>query len=287
MSRSRSQRRPSRSPAPPPPDPVPSSLSPEALGRALLPLRAFLGFTFCFAGLQKLANPGFFQASNPGSIQAQLAGAARRSPIHALISPLTHVAVPLGLLIAVAELAIGIGTLLGLWQRLAAAGGVALSLLLFLTVSFHSSPYYTGADIVFVFAWTPLLLAGAGPLWSADAAIAARARARRGSRQVSAEDASRREVVLKGTVTAMAAVAGLVLGGVVAAWAGWPAGRRTATPAPRCRLRRPQPPRPRRGRPPAGPVAATQPARRSAPPRTSRSAAPRRSPIRAPATPRS
>jgi thiosulfate dehydrogenase [quinone] large subunit len=179
-------------------------------------LRAFLGFTFCFAGLQKLANPGFLQASNPGSIQAQLAGAVRRSPIHPLISPLTHLAVPLGVLIAVAELAIGLGTLLGLWQRLAAAGGVALSLLLFLTVSFHSSPYYTGADIVFAFAWTPLLLAGAGPLLSADAVIAARARARQGSRRVNAEEASRREVVLKGTVTAVAAVAGLVLGGVVA-----------------------------------------------------------------------
>jgi thiosulfate dehydrogenase [quinone] large subunit len=179
-------------------------------------LRAFLGFTFCFAGLQKLANPGFLQASNPGSIQAQLAGAVRRSPIHPLISPLTHLAVPLGVLIAVAELAIGLGTLLGLWQRLAAAGGVALSLLLFLTVSFHSSPYYTGADIVFAFAWTPLLLAGGGPLLSADAVIAARARARQGSRRVNAEEASRREVVLKGTVTAVAAVAGLVLGGVVA-----------------------------------------------------------------------
>jgi thiosulfate dehydrogenase [quinone] large subunit len=185
-------------------------------------LRAFLGFTFCFAGLQKLANPGFFQASNPGSIQAQLAGAARRSPIHPLISPLAHVAVPLGLLIAVAELAIGLGTVLGLWQRLAAAGGVALSLMLFLTVSFHSSPYYTGADIVFVFAWTPLLLAGAGPLLSADAAIAARVRALggsrpgRGSRQVSTEEASRREAVLKGTVTAVTAVAGLALGGMVA-----------------------------------------------------------------------
>jgi len=188
------------------------------LGRALLPLRAFLGFTFCFAGLQKLANPGFFQASNPGSIQAQLAGAARRSPIHPLISPLGHLAVPLGLLIAVAELAIGLGTVLGLWQRLAAAGGAALSLMLFLTVSFHASPYYTGADIVFAFAWTPLLLAGAGPLLSADAAIAARARARerRGSRRVSAEDVSRREVALKGTVTAMAAAAGLALAGAVA-----------------------------------------------------------------------
>lgn len=228
VSGSRSQRGRPRSPAsrqppatttataPLPLEPAPGSLSPEVLGRALIPLRAFLGFTFCFAGLQKLANPGFFQASNPGSIQAQLAGAARRSPIHALISPLTHVAVPLGLLIAVAELAIGLGTALGLWQRLAAAGGVALSLLLFLTVSFHSSPYYTGADIVFVFAWTPLLLAGAGPLLSADAAIAARARARRGSRRMSAAEASRREVVLKGTVTAFTAAGGLVLAGVVA-----------------------------------------------------------------------
>ncbi len=190
------------------------------LARALLPLRAFLGFTFCFAGLQKLANPGFFEASNPGSIQAQLAGAVRRSPIHLLISPLTHLAIPLGLLIAFAELAVGLGTLLGLWQRLAAAGGVALSLMLFLAVSFHSSPYYTGADIVFAFAWTPLLLAGAGPVLSADAMIAARAqeraRAGRGGRRVIAAEASRREVMLKGTVTGTAAAAGLVLGGVVA-----------------------------------------------------------------------
>jgi thiosulfate dehydrogenase [quinone] large subunit len=167
---------------------------------ALLPLRAFLGFTFCFAGLQKLANPGFFQPSNPGSIQAQLAGAVRVSPVHLLISPLTHVAVPLGLLIAFAELAVGLGTLLGLWQRLAAAGGVALSLMLFLVVSFHASPYYTGSDIVFAFAWTPLLLAGAGPVLSADVVIAARARTRagRGSRRVTATEASRREVVLRG-----------------------------------------------------------------------------------------
>jgi thiosulfate dehydrogenase [quinone] large subunit len=190
------------------------------LARALLPLRAFLGFTFCFAGLQKLANPGFFAAGNPASIQAQLAGAVRRSPIHLLISPMTHIATPLGLLIAFAELAVGLGTLLGLWQRLAAAGGVALSLMLFLAVSFHSSPYYTGADIVFAFAWTPLLLAGAGPLWSADAMITARAqaqaRAGRGGRKVIEAEASRREMVLKWAVTGMAAAAGLVLGGATA-----------------------------------------------------------------------
>ena len=233
------------------------------LARALLPLRAFLGFTFCFAGLQKLANPGFFQASNPGSIQAQLAGAVRRSPIHALISPLTHLAVPLGLLIAAAELAIGLGTLLGLRQRLAAGGGVALSLMLFLTVSFHSSPYYTGADIVFAFAWTPLLLAGAGPLLSADAAIAARASARPGASRVSAQEASRREVVLKAAVTAVAAGAGLVLGAAAAGLAGWPAARRT-TPAPRSCPRPSRCRRPVRRPAPVGPAAVSRLARRSA-----------------------
>jgi thiosulfate dehydrogenase [quinone] large subunit len=94
----------------------------EALGRVLLPLRAFLGFTFCFAGLQKLANPRFFDAADPASILAQLAGAARRSPIHVLISPLAHVAVPLGIVIALGKLAVGVGTLLGFRARIAAAG---------------------------------------------------------------------------------------------------------------------------------------------------------------------
>lgn len=175
-----------------------------------MPLRAFLGFTFCFAGLQKLANPGFFSVGNPASIQSQLAGAARSSPVHALISPLTHVAVPLGVIIAFAELAIGIGTLLGLWQRAAAGGGILLAFMLFLTVSFHSSPYYTGADIVFVFAWTPLLLAGAGPLLSLDATLAAREAARQRGRSTTPE------VSRKGAITALAAVGGLALGGLTA-----------------------------------------------------------------------
>ena len=188
-------------------------MTPYVLGRALLPLRAFLGFTFCFAGLQKLANPRFFDAADPASIQSQLAGAARRSPIHALIAPLGHVAVPLGVLIAFGELAVGVGTLLGLRARLAAAGGLALSLMLFLTVSFHSAPYYTGADIVFAFAWTPLLLAGSGPVLSLDAAIAnwADKQPRRAG-----PGASRREVVLGGTVTAVVAAVTLVAGGLAA-----------------------------------------------------------------------
>ena len=148
-------------------------------GWALLPLRAFLGITFCFAGLQKLANPAFFRSSSPVSIQSQLRGAARHSPIHSLLVSLEHVAVPLGLLIAFGELAVGLGILVGLWARIAAAGGAAISFGLFLTISFHSNPYYTGSDIVFLFAWLPFVAAGAGPL-SADAVLSNLARDRLG-----------------------------------------------------------------------------------------------------------
>lgn len=152
------------------PPPRPFTLS----GWALLPLRAFLGFTFCFAGLQKLANPNFFNANSPSGIQAQLVASIRISPLHLLLAHLLRFAVPIGVVIALAELAVGLGALLGLWTRVAAAGGMVLSLTLFLTVSFHSSPYYTGADIVFLFAWIPLLLAGSGGVLSLDAVIAAR-----------------------------------------------------------------------------------------------------------------
>ena len=130
----------------------------------LVPLRVFLGFTFCFAGLQKLANPNFFRAASPISIQAQLVAAERSSPLGHLLHPLMHVSTLLGVVIALGELAVGLGVLSGVLTRLAALGGMVISFMLFLTVSFHSRPYYTGADLVYVFAFTPFLLAGAGPL---------------------------------------------------------------------------------------------------------------------------
>ena len=148
---------------------------------ALVPLRLFLGVTFLFAGLQKLANPGFFNEKSPSSIQAQLTGAARVSPLHALLSHLLSYAVPIGITIAIAEVAIGLGTLLGLWSRIAAVGGALVSLSLFFTVSFHSSPYYTGSDIVFLFAWIPLIISGPDTRLSMDARIAAQAATSQGA----------------------------------------------------------------------------------------------------------
>jgi thiosulfate dehydrogenase [quinone] large subunit len=141
---------------------------------ALVPLRLFIGVTFLYAGLQKLANPNFFNPKSSISIQAQLIAATHTSPIHALLSHLEGAAKPIGLVIAFGEVAVGLGTLLGLWTRIAAIAGLLLSLSLFLTVSFHASPYFTGADIVFFFAWIPFIIAGAGTRLSLDAWIAKR-----------------------------------------------------------------------------------------------------------------
>ena len=64
--------------------------------------------------------------------------------------------------VALLELVIGVLVLLGFLTRAAAAAGLALNLLLFLTATWHTSPYFLGSDIVFVFAWLPLVLGAEG-----------------------------------------------------------------------------------------------------------------------------
>jgi len=140
-------------------------------GGTLLLLRGFLGITFTFAGLEKLSNPDFFKTSAPASFAAQVRGAILTSPLHGALRPALHAPVLVALLVAFGELAVGLGTLVGLFGRVAGTGGALLSLSFFLTVSFHDSPYYYGADIVFLFAWTPFLLGGSGE-FSLDAVLA-------------------------------------------------------------------------------------------------------------------
>jgi thiosulfate dehydrogenase [quinone] large subunit len=183
-----------------------------ATGWVLMPLRLFLGATFLFAGLQKIANPNFLRSSSPASIHAQLAGAARSSPIHGLLSHLVGIAPAVGVLIALGEVAIGVGVLLGLLTRVAAIAGMALSFGLFLTVSFHASPYFTGSDIVFFFAWMPIALAGAGDAPALDTWLAQSDRAA----TVGRGGVSRREVLSKGALTGMAAGAVVVGSGLTA-----------------------------------------------------------------------
>jgi thiosulfate dehydrogenase [quinone] large subunit len=131
------------------------------VGWVMLPLRLFLGITFVYAGMQKLTDPQFFHKATPDYIGNQISAFAHGSPLHnVLISLILPHAVAFGWLIALGEIAVGIGTLCGILLRPAAFSGLLLSLIFFLTASWHVYPYFYGADIVFVFCWLTLLLNG-------------------------------------------------------------------------------------------------------------------------------
>jgi thiosulfate dehydrogenase [quinone] large subunit len=132
--------------------------------RALLPLRFFFGVTFLYAGIDKILDPAFFDASNPASIVAQMALFVRESPLSPLVRVAEPFAIPLGILIALAEIAIGIGAITGLAFRLAATGGALLSLMFWLTASWTTQPYYFGPDLPYALGWVTLALAGDGGL---------------------------------------------------------------------------------------------------------------------------
>ena len=170
---------------------------------ALLPLRLFLGATFIYAGLDKLADPHYLGGlADPASMAAQAHAVAAHSPIGGLLDQAVRSPTPAGLAMAFGELAVGFGTLLGLWGRLAAVGGALINLTLWLSVSWGVHPYYLGNDLIYLMAWVPLVLAGT-PQFSLDALIAGRARG-------TVRGRGRRQVLMDGGIATLA-VAGAVL----------------------------------------------------------------------------
>ncbi|MGW1881081.1 DoxX family membrane protein [Streptomyces sp. NPDC001970] len=142
---------------------------------ALLPLRIFLGVTFIYAGIDKLTDSAFMAAGGTGSVGELMKAVRDTSAIPGLVDLALKNPEGFGYAIALGELAVGIGTLLGLLARLAALGGALISLSLWLTVSWATDPYYYGNDLIYLMAWLPLLLAGASVL-SVDAVFAERRR---------------------------------------------------------------------------------------------------------------
>lgn len=126
----------------------------------LAPLRLFFGVTFVYAGIQKLTDPQYFRRTAPGYIGKQILAFAHGTPLHGF---LLHVAEPhaiaFGVVVAIGEIAIGVGTLTGLLLRPAAVFGALLSFVFFLSASWRVYPYFYGADIVFLFGWITLILA--------------------------------------------------------------------------------------------------------------------------------
>ena len=209
-------------------------------GWAILPLRLFLGVTLTYAGLQKFFDPNYLSASSPNGVQSQMAASAITSPISFIVSHAAEHATLFGLTIALGELLVGLGVLLGIWVRLAAIGGFLLSLSFFLTVSWGTSPYYLGPDIVFMFAFLPLIIGGDGAVMSVEAAIRRSARRRMRLAVPAPADESaavtakvnRRAVVQTGAVAVLVGVGAVIVGGIGRAVAGTSADTTATAPAP-------------------------------------------------------
>lgn len=150
----------------------PRTASGISAGMALLPVRLFLGVTFVYAGYQKLSDPGFLTPGAATYIGTQLHAFASGTPGGFLLRwfalPFPRAA---GVGVALAEIAIGLLTIVGLMTRRAAAAGLGLNLVLFLTASWSTTPFFLGSDIVFCFAWLPLALAGAADQPAVDTLV--------------------------------------------------------------------------------------------------------------------
>jgi thiosulfate dehydrogenase (quinone) large subunit len=130
-------------------------------GWVIVPLRLFMGLTFVYAGIQKLTDPQYFNPAARGYIGRQITAFATGSPLHGfLINVGAPHAMLFGALVALGELAIGLGVLLGFLLRPASLFGLLINLLFFLSADWHIFPYFYGSDIIFVFGWLTLLLAG-------------------------------------------------------------------------------------------------------------------------------
>ncbi|MFC8915842.1 DoxX family membrane protein [Streptomyces sp. NPDC057116] len=187
------------------------------LGVVLLPLRVFLGFISIYAGMGKLCDPVYFDGGERGSMVKWL------TSLHPwpLAEPLRDFAlahpVGAGLTVAFAQVVVGVLTVLGLWQRVAAVFGAMLSAALILTVSWKTVPVYDAPDIIYLAAWSPLIIAGA-PVYSIDGRLAGEAWRTLGPR--SALWDLRRRVLRRGVVVATVVVGltlliGSLLGGAV------------------------------------------------------------------------
>ena len=151
---------------------------------ALLPVRLFLGLTFVYAGYQKLSDPGFLTPGAATYIGTQLHAFASGTPGGFLLRwfalPFPRAA---GVGVALAEIAIGLLTAAGMLTRAAAAAGLGLNLLLFLTASWATTPYFLGSDIVFCFAWLPFALVGAAGQPAVDTLVLTRRAPERAQRR--------------------------------------------------------------------------------------------------------
>jgi Rieske Fe-S protein/uncharacterized membrane protein YphA (DoxX/SURF4 family) len=121
-------------------------------------MRLWLGATWIYAGWDKASDPGFLTAGSPTFIGSQLSAYAQNSPIDFALNKLIEHATQVGILVMVAEFAIGFATLLWITPTWAAFGGFLTSLFLWLSSTWNIQPYFLASNSVYTVFWLTYFL---------------------------------------------------------------------------------------------------------------------------------
>ncbi|MEO6703960.1 MAG: TQO small subunit DoxD [Jatrophihabitantaceae bacterium] len=142
----------------------------RANGWPVLPMRLFLAALFMFAGYAKLSYPGFFDPNSVSGLKASVDAVKHGTPIGGALGPLADHPSLFGHITAFAEIAIGLGLLVGLLTRIAALGGMVLTVMIALSIDWGgikqytgSSGWFTSVDFAVAAALSVFLIGGADP----------------------------------------------------------------------------------------------------------------------------
>ncbi len=153
---------------------------------AIRVLRAWLSFTWIYAGWDKATDSGFLTKGATGFIGDQLIGFSTNSPVSWLFNNLSENAIAVGIFVIFSEFAIGLATLLWIAPTTAAFGGFLTSIILWLASTFYVSPFFLASNTAYAVLWLVYFLTLVGNRRTVDVALDRRGAIRIGTLSVAA-----------------------------------------------------------------------------------------------------
>ena len=134
-------------------------------------LRLWLGGTWVYGGWVKASDGAFLAKSGPNSFSGQLTSYIGHSPISFILKHMLEHASLFAWFVMLSEFAIGLALLSGIAIEIAIIGGFSVSVILWLSVTYHVHPYFLGSDLAFAASWLALFF-----LWRAHSRAGSRGR---------------------------------------------------------------------------------------------------------------